>query len=432
VRLRSAIIVLVVAALLGGGLWLHAARQQHGEAEELLRAAFTEGTEVSFVGEGKIGLLMGGEWTERRARIAQAKGRRCVGGGDWGRGAALLMDGETVWRLDARHKVAVGVGPMEGRRDWELLLRNYRVRNEGEEEVAGRLARRIAVLSRRRRRPAMRVWVDPKTKVALRNDNFDTNGRRVARAVLESIDFSKAPDDEVLQIPEHWRKVWPGGKPGESTTLEQFAATAHFTPLPPTHTPRGYESQGLYSRTGRSGREHAEFRYRDGLRTLSVFERRPPEGFGPGAPGPARGGGLEGGPGRGMGRGPGPPDARGPESDPRRGEGRRFGRPPEGNGDEGVEPRGGRGQGPPFGRRPEREGGEVREPRGERGPGPYAGRGPGRRGGRGPALIDQGATKSIRQMRGDLLVVVTGDLPTRDLLRVLQSIPEKNTESQDT
>ena len=415
-RRRSAIIALVVvlATVLGGGWWLRAARQRRGEAERLLRAAFTEGTQVSFVGEGKIGLLMGGEWVERRARIAQARGRRCVGGGDWGRGAALLMDGETVWRLDARRKVAVGVGPMEGRRDWELLLRNYRVRAEGEEEVAGRMARRLAVLSRRRRQPAMRVWVDPSTKVALRTDNFDTHGRRVARALLESVDFSKAPDDEVLQIPEHWRKIWPGGEPGESTTVAQFAATAHFTPLPPTHTPRGYQSQGLYSRTGRSGRKHAEFRYRDGLRTLSVFERRPPDGLGPGGPGFGRG--PEGGPGRGMGRGPRPPDGRGPEPGPGRGEGRRFGRGPQGNGAEGAEPRGGRGQGPRLGR----------------GPGPYAGRGPGPHSGRGPALIDQGATKSIRQMRGDLLVVVTGDLSTRDLWRVLQSVPEKSTESQDT
>jgi len=341
-KLRRAAIIIAGTAVLGLGALLFGGHMKRVAAERLLRAAYADGTQVGFAGEADIGLLVDGKWTERRARIRQANGRRRIEGPNGPAGAALLDDGKTLWRLEPATNTATGLSPSERRRNWQLLLGNYRLRPEGEAQVAGRRARRLALISRRGRRAALRLWIDPETKVALRTDSFDADGRLVARTILDSVDFSRPPHKDVLRVPEGWRRTWAGDSPAEKLSIEQFAAKADFTPRPPSYIPRGYAHDGLYGRTCPHGRRYAEFRYRDGLRTLSLFERHP----------------------------------RGPH---------------------------GRGRG----------------------------RGMGWRGGRGwqmdrePAVIDQGATKSIRQRKADLMLIVTGDLPVAELLRVLESVPEE-------
>ena len=369
-KLRTAAIIVAGVVALGLGVFLYAGHRQHAEAEELLRAAYAEGRQIGFIGQGKIGLLAAGKWVERRARFAQAAGRRRIEGVGGPAGPVLLDDGSTTWRLEPAAQRAVGIGPSEQQRDWKLLLRNYRLRLEGEAQVAGRRAQRVALVPRRQRGAALRLWIDRDTKAALRTDSFDADGHLVARTLLESVDFDRPPAPGGLHVPEAWSQVWMGNAPAKQLTLEEFVKTAGFTPRAPTYVPPGYEDRGLFGRNTWRGKRYAELRYHDGLRALSVFERPPPGAHG-------RGQGM----GRGHGAGPG-------------------GGPPPGGG---------------FG------------------PGP----GVGWRWGRGwqtdqqPVVIDQGATKSIRQRREDLMVVVTGDLPVPELVRVLISVPEEKAESEE-
>jgi len=352
-KLRTAAIILAGVVALGLGGRLFVAQRQRAEAEELLRATYTDGRQVGFTGDGDIGLLVQGQWSERRARFAQGQGRRRIEGVNGPVELTLLQDDTALWRLEPGDKRAVGIAPAQRQHDWRLLLRNYRLQPEGEAVVAGRPARRIALVSRRGRRPALRLWIDPETKVALRTDSFDTEGHLVARTVLHHVDYAAAAPEEKLRVPHGWGHGWLGDSQPERLTIEQFVAKADFTPRPPSYIPPGYLHRGLYGRTCPRGRQYAELRYRDGLRTLSVFEQRPL--------GLRRGGGGMGwGQVRGIGRG--------------RGRGWR------------VDPE--------------------------------------------PVVIDEGATKSIRLRREDLMVVVTGDLPVQELLRVLNSVPEKEGESQ--
>ncbi|MGD8239348.1 MAG: sigma-E factor regulatory protein RseB domain-containing protein [Armatimonadota bacterium] len=348
-KLRTAAIIVLGGVALGLGVWRLAAHRRHAEAAKLLRAAYAEGRQVGFTGVGRIGARVGGQWTEGRARFAQAGGRRRIEGvGGPGLRLALLDDGETMWRLHPALRRAVGIGPSEGQHEWDHLLRNYRLRPEGEAVVAGRQAGRIALVSRRERRPALRLWIDRETKVPLRTDSFDTDGHLVARTALNHVDYAAAAPQEELRVPEGWRHGWLGDGQPQRLTIEEFAAKADFTPRRPSYVPGGYVHRGLYGHTCPRGRQYAEIRYGDGLRTLSVFEHRP-LGLRRG------GGGRAWGPGRGMGRG--------------RGRGWR------------VDPE--------------------------------------------PVVIAAGATKSIRQRREDLMIVITGDLPARELLEVLRSVPSK-------
>jgi len=337
--------LVALAAVVGGVYGLRRASEKRA-LELLLRACARQSPVIA---EAVIRTKLATGWAERKARIEQRAGRRRTEFVEAGQRVVLLDDGQRRWRLEEKRHLATLLGPSQRLADSALFAKNYAVQTQGRETVAGHEALRLAVRCRRTGRIAFRVWVEPTRAVILRYDTFDAEGELAAQTVLVSADLTATPDEQRLSLPPDYRIVKPEQTTGTQMTPARFSSQADFSPRPPEELPRGYVWQGLYAYRCPHGRLYAEFRYTDGLRVLSVFERHP------------RGGGR--------GRGPAPTGERG-----------RWGR-------------------------------AWRDR-----PGPPSSS--------APVLIDSGLTKSLRQRRGDLVVVVTGDLSLRELVRVLLSVPE--------
>lgn len=346
-------IVLASAALALGTTVIRQSREARAVA--LLAAASQRNAPL--LGQAVVQTRVSGRWLEMPAGIGQADGRVRTELRGPGPPIVILDDGTLRWQVDEDSQTAVSIGPSTQPPDTELLVKNYSVTPEGQTKVAGQPTTRIAIRSRHTGRPAAAMWVEPTKAAVLRHDTFDAEGELAARTEFKTVDLDARLPRSQFEVPENYQRAGISDAQPEKTTPAELAQQAGFTPRAPEKLPAGYVADGLYAHQCPRGRVYGEFRYQDGLRTLSVFERARRGGWGHGA------GGAGGGP-HGAGRGQGP----------------RW--------------RAGRG---------EAESAEAPK----------------------PALVDEGITKSVRQPRGDLDVIVTGDLTEQEIVQVLQSVPEK-------
>ncbi len=177
--------------------------------------------------------------------------------------------------------------PPEAGLDREALRGAYDVVERQGPEVAGRATTEVRVTRRGAALPSLILHRDVETGAVLRRRSFRYDGSLASTLDVTSIVYLEgAPPAAAppLEAP---------------TTAEEVEARAGFAPVRPSRVPAGYRAQGLYASGPGNGRgaQYAEFRYTDGLRTLSVYQRVPGGWAGAGQHGRGRGpGGGRGGP----------------------------------------------------------------------------------------------------------------------------------------
>lgn len=228
--------------------------------------------EPDFTAQAVVGTLTPDGWVEREAAIASAEGERAVSVASGGATAAQAAAPIDARALADVYDVTVAPGPI----------------------VGGRPTIRTQVSRKGAATPAVVMDRDSETGAVLRRESYRIDGRLATRTELTSVEYG-APSAESVPA------VGQTAEPEREMTAEEVALVAGFTPSEPSYVPEGYRRVGLYGYPGGQGRGrgYAEYRYTDGLRPLSVYERTP-GGWGPGGPG-GRGGG------RGWGKG-GPPE----------------------------------------------------------------------------------------------------------------------------
>jgi len=182
--------------------------------------------------------------------------------------------------------------------NWRALERSYDVSTREGPVVAERPTKETLVTRKGSAVPAVTLYRDTETGAVLRRESYRYDGALASRTELTSVDYG-APVSEPGPAPV---PIAAEGATGERTSREAVRESVGFTPAPPTHAPEGYRLDGLYGYASGHGRGYAEYRYSDGLRSLSIYERVPggwASGSGPGAHGRGRG--------QGNGRG-GPPE----------------------------------------------------------------------------------------------------------------------------
>jgi negative regulator of sigma E activity len=196
----------------------------------------------------------------------------------------------------------------------QLLLRNYDVSLLRREKVAGRPAYVLRLASRHPGNPSKTVWIDAETKLALRQDLFDPDGRLLSASQFREISFSPSLPGNLFTVPVEARVDKRREADGPLAGAQQPPwATAQKAgqALPceqPRYVPAGYELVHRFC-LKRPEREFAHLRYTDGLNTISLFIERSSAGAATVSQDGRRGRRRHGGPG----------------SDPQRGEhGRRF------------------------------------------------------------------------------------------------------------
>lgn len=148
-----------------------------------------------------------------------------------------------------RHRVRLPIT------DVDLLVRNYDVSIEGEEAVAGRAARKIAVRPRHPDRPSCTLWIDRERSLLLR---YETRDRTVD---TESIRFEAKPVE---------RRTWKGPE-FRSVGQEELRTAVGFPVGIPLWLPRGFRFHKASAVKWESA-EVLHILYTDGLAIVSVSQ----------------------------------------------------------------------------------------------------------------------------------------------------------------
>ncbi len=310
---------------------------------------------------------------------------------------SLIDDGRSLVRLDPDRRQALVLPRPSLVVDRQFAERNYEAAAIGQATIAGRAAQIIEVRARRPApRPAdtpagsgparpgviWRLWLDRETSFALKRERYNAEGKLTSGTEYAEVEFGAHVDAGIFAIPDGWRVVDADGG-GEPLSIAEIERRLGFSVLPPRYVPPGYQLTGRYLRKrGRWEFQAAELRYTDGLRVLSVFQRE---------------------------RERGEREGRGGDHSQARGHGGEHGR---GGSDDTRDRDGGRS-------RPHEQGqeGGRRESEGRRDRG-----GSGLPGAEGTTLSDRGSEKALHYLGTDRVVVVIGDLPAEELMRVARSV----------
>jgi len=352
----------ILAALLLVGLGGAALAQT--SAWETLWRTETAAERVSVAGRAQTRALIGREERSAIATVHAFGGRVRLDYEAGPRRWSLIDDGSNLIRLDPARQEAGSMPRPPMAVDPALAERNYVATVVREETIAGRPTQLIEVVPRSGGPAARRLWVDRETGFALKRELYNVDGRLMMGTEYVEVTFGAPVDPQLFQVPTGWRRVGPvqDARPVDLTGLARhLGAPAQ----PPRYLPPGYILLGTYlQRFGRRDSLMAEFRYTDGIRVLSVFQR-PRGAEEPTPPGDGHRGGDR--PGRGRGHGRGSEPGRGPEA----------GGGPHGSGF---------GFGPP--------------------------------GAEPMTLVDRGSTKALRYFGRERVVVVVGDLTSDEMVRV--------------
>jgi negative regulator of sigma E activity len=121
---------------------------------------------------------------------------------------------------------------------------------------------------------ARRLWLDRDTSFVLKRERYNAEGRLTSRTEYVEVEIGAAVPTDAFAIPRGWTTVRPGDG-SEKLSLSQLSQRLGFPVRTPTYIPDGYALVGRYQREwGRWEVRMAELRYTDGLRVLSLYQRR--------------------------------------------------------------------------------------------------------------------------------------------------------------
>lgn len=194
------------------------------------------------------------------------------------RGVVIGNDGECMWRYDPElERLSISseapscLNPT-GRLD--LLLHNYRIEKVGEEEVAGRRAYSLVVKAKSSGDVKKRLWVDAKTYVVLRREDYDSRGRLQSATRFNTIQYVDDLPDSQFEAPTDKYRVVSRQALGETMSSAELSKALGFAVRTPRYVPAGYKLEGykLYKCPCECGHESAYTRYVNGLDSISIFE----------------------------------------------------------------------------------------------------------------------------------------------------------------
>jgi len=193
------------------------------------------------------------------------------------KGYTIGCDGTHNWQSDANAKTVKVTGKRASEEQTEqrfdLLVRNYRVTLDGAATLAGRPASILTVKPRNLGNPWRRLWIDQKTFVALRTDDYLPNDRLKTRTVLETIDYSPMNDDLLFSVPASSAGDLPSVPMAATRAMsaELIKEIYNLDSPRPAYLPPGYELERYYLYRCECGDKAVLARFVDGLNTLSIF-----------------------------------------------------------------------------------------------------------------------------------------------------------------
>ncbi|HUV04879.1 MAG TPA: sigma-E factor regulatory protein RseB domain-containing protein [Armatimonadota bacterium] len=184
------------------------------------------------------------------------------------KGVTVVENGEQAWRCDPQCQAVVSMD-CSGSGRLGLFLDNYVVERVGSDKAAGRSASVLLVKSKSGQ-AKKRLWVDAKTYIILRSEDYDATGKVQSSTRLDSIRYTPVPDSMFARP-----SSCPAG-PGKVMSRAELSKAVGFQVKSPGYVPKGYRIDGyrLYECPCGCGHKSAYVRYTNGLEGISVFETR--------------------------------------------------------------------------------------------------------------------------------------------------------------
>jgi outer membrane lipoprotein-sorting protein len=277
IRLARTLLVTSLVVLLGAGLNF-AAQAPSVPPAKILQMALEAPRLVDYEGTKVITVLRNG--STETITVAESHKRpddmrlEYVSPEDVA-GRLIVDNGNTAWHYEPRLNMAFQGPTLQGQllsRDFTLLVRNYRIRAFGVDEVIGRQAYVIALDAVK---PGVhrQLWVDRSTGTVLRSEERDPTRGVVLSTYFSRISFS-------LNLPEaYFNFRLPAGArvfsmfttASDSTSPAALQARVRFPVLIPPVLPEGYTFRGgALSQFG--SLTSVYLRYSDGGNLISFFE----------------------------------------------------------------------------------------------------------------------------------------------------------------
>ncbi len=196
------------------------------------------------------------------------------------KGAFIADDGDWLMRYDPhtrtlrRKRSFVKADMAQVARTVRLILRNYVVKLEPDEQVAGRSCYSLCLEPTRPRNLTVRLWVDKATGAELRREEQDGVGNTISVSIYTSVAFPEYVPPSSVRPPSHRSaRTVDISRSGLHTSVGTLSKLAGFPIRTPLALPWGYEfDRGTVVEI--AGRRSGFLRYIDGLAEMTIIETK--------------------------------------------------------------------------------------------------------------------------------------------------------------
>ncbi len=159
------------------------------------------------------------------------------------------------------------------RHDLVSLLNNYKAIKTADGSVAGRKVNIISLESKHNG-PARKLWIDRKTGIILKSEEYSTDGRLRSRTEFTKISYAPQHIEAVNKLPDTVEAKWTREELDIPSSLAEVEKTVGIRTTLPAYMPGGYslESASVYNCVCGCGNKAIHLRYTDGLNSISIYE----------------------------------------------------------------------------------------------------------------------------------------------------------------
>jgi negative regulator of sigma E activity len=194
-------------------------------------------------------------------------------------GDYIITSGPTSYDFDARaSQVRVSHNPLMDDQvaaaySLNRVLDNYRPVLARGEIIAGRQTDSLLLVNKFTGERVMRLWIDAKTHLVLKKEEYHGNGAVASQTRFEEIRYTNAIPLSIFatEPPAGYVQVAGRNYVMPTSDIERVIKEAGFTPFTPKDLPRGFTLTSGDATTV-NGVRTLHLTYSDGLRTISLFE----------------------------------------------------------------------------------------------------------------------------------------------------------------
>ncbi len=192
------------------------------------------------------------------------------------KGVVVGNNGNQAWRSDPKLRATVAVEAsacLKPESRLSLFLDNHRIERAGSDRVANRQAC-ILVVKSKSGKIRKRLWVDEKTYVVLRSEDYDAKGALLSATGFTSIKYTDHLPDSLYERPTGVERIVCLSDTGKPMSRNDLSKAVGFEVRLPSYIPAGYklDAYRMYECPCGCNHKSAYVRYTNGLDSISIFE----------------------------------------------------------------------------------------------------------------------------------------------------------------